>query len=375
MSVKQSRLPERTRSSVWSRWPDWIGYATAVWSGAYGLLGLFWALGGGGFPFGVEHDPHAERTLLEHAEPVLTGTVIAAVGLVGSAVAVVMSRRRVESWRGPLRAFAWILAVGLAVVIPDYRPLIAVVRAPMLLIGAPFGFPEQISLSEFFPLFLPWPVANQIVLILGGLFWAATAIAYRRRVDDACLRCGRSQAGLSHAGHSRWTTPESAARWGGWATAVAIAVPVFYAATRVAWKLGIPLGLSPEGLVSLKGEGDGILWAGTMLAAMALGGAVLTLGLVQKWGEVYPRWLPRLRGRPVRPRTAIIPASLVAILITQAGLMNIGMLVNGYVSIQSDNWGLFLPGKLFPLWGVGLGAAALAYHLRRRGQCGTCGLT
>jgi hypothetical protein len=43
------------------------------------------------------------------------------------------------------------------VVIPDYRPLLAVVRAPMLLAGAPFGWPEQVRLGDFFGLFLPWP--------------------------------------------------------------------------------------------------------------------------------------------------------------------------------------------------------------------------
>ena len=79
---------------------------------------------------------------------------------------------------------------------------------------------------------------------------------------------------------------------------------------------------------------------------MGAGGALLTLGLVQRWGEVYPRWIPYLRGKPVRPRTAIVPASLVAILITSAGLT--------YVR-------------------TALGAATLAYHLRRRRACGRCG--
>jgi hypothetical protein len=46
----------------------------------------------------------------------------------------------------------------------------------------------------------------------------------------------------------------------------------------------------------------------------------LTLGLTQHWGEVYPRGVPFLRGKPVRPRTAIIPATVVAILVTSAGM-------------------------------------------------------
>lgn len=360
--------PPPTRPTIRPRWPEWVGYATAVWSAIYGLLGLVWAMGGPGFPFGIEHDPGADGSLLKHAKPAATGAVIAVVGLVGSVVAVVMSRGRFRRGLGELLVFAWAAAACLTVIIPDYRPLLALVRAPMALIGRPLGLTE-IGVSDYFELFLPWPVVNQIVLILGGLLWAATAIAYRRRLDGACLTCGRSQTG-----RFGWTTPESAARWGRWATAVAIAVPVGYAATRLAWKLGIPLGLSREGLDSLAGEAPGILWAGTILATMALGGAALTLGLVQRWGEVYPRWIPRLGGRPVRPRTAIVPASLVSILVTHAGLMYIGRLINGHISIESETWGLYLPGILFALWGAALGAATLAYHLRRRGICGSCGL-
>jgi len=41
------------------RWPGWIGYAAAAWSLIYGALGLYWALGGAGFPFGREKDPDA----------------------------------------------------------------------------------------------------------------------------------------------------------------------------------------------------------------------------------------------------------------------------------------------------------------------------
>jgi hypothetical protein len=106
---------------------------------------------------------------------------------------------------------------------------------------------------------------------------------------------------------------------------------------------------------------------------MALGGAVLTLGLVQKWGEVYPRWIPHLSGRRVRERTAVIPASLVAILITSTGLTNIRAHTLGGYDIEWEAWGMYAPQMFFPLWGAALGAATLAYHLRRRGRCGACG--
>jgi hypothetical protein len=78
------------------------------------------------------------------------------------------------------------LAVALTLVIPGYRPLMAVARTPLVLIGAPFGWPPQLSLGEFFTSMYPWPVINELVLILGGLLWAAATLAYARRTGDAC---------------------------------------------------------------------------------------------------------------------------------------------------------------------------------------------
>lgn len=365
---KGENIPSPTKHTLWSRWPEWIGYATAVWSAVYALLGLVWALGGAGFPFGIEHDATAEASVLKHATPALTGAVIAVLGVVGSVAAVVMSRRRFQQGLGELLVFAWSMAAVLMVLIPDGRLILAVIRAPMVLIGRPLGLTE-IGFSEYFETFWPWPVVNQVVLTLGGVLWAATAIAYRRRLDDACLQCGRSRT--SRFG---WTAPESAARWGRWAVAVAVAVPVGYAATRWAWALDIPLGVTRDALDEEAAESPGIWWAGAILATMALGGAVLTLGLVQRWGEVYPRWIPRLRGRPVGARTAIIPASLVATLITSVGLTSIRRHVMEGFDIESEVWGMHVPQLFFPLWGPALAVATLAYHLRRRGRCRACGL-
>jgi len=82
-------------SSIWSRWPRWAGYVAAAWSLIYGLLGLYWWLGGAGFPFGTGHDPQAKHvSILEHAQPATTAPVIAALGLSGAVLAVVMARAR-----------------------------------------------------------------------------------------------------------------------------------------------------------------------------------------------------------------------------------------------------------------------------------------
>jgi hypothetical protein len=48
----------------WRRWPEWIGYVAGGWALTYGALGLYWALGGAGFPFGSENDPQQALSIL-----------------------------------------------------------------------------------------------------------------------------------------------------------------------------------------------------------------------------------------------------------------------------------------------------------------------
>jgi hypothetical protein len=333
----------------------------------YGLLGLWWALGGAGFPFGAGNDPSAELSVLGGARAELDAPVIAALGLVGALAAVAMGR----AWgcgipRAVLLVFAWTVAAWLALAIPDYRVLVAVAYTPIVLIGAPFGWPPGVSILDVFP----WPVVNQFFCIFGGLLWAATTVTYGRRSRSACESCGRDDAG--------WPTPDSAARWGRWATYVAVVIPVLYAVTRWAWALGFPLGISEELL--REGQEVGLWWAGAALATIAVGGAILTLGLGQEWGEVFPRWIPFLHGRRVPVWFAVVPASLVSVLVTTAGLMFVRLTLTGKLGailgegvLSAKNWAALAPELLWPVWGAALGAATLAYYCRRRGQCRHCG--
>jgi hypothetical protein len=243
---------------------------------------------------------------------------------------------------------AWAIPVTLLVLVPDYRVLVAVAYAPIFLVGAPFDWPPVSFLEA-----IPWPVIHQFLCIGGAFLWAAAAEAYRRRTQGA-----RRQAG--------WTTPAAAARWGRWAVAVAVVVPCLYAATRWAWALGIPLGISDELL--REGEAEGIWLAGAALATVAVGGALLTLGLVRPWGEVFPRWIPLLSGRRVPPALAIVPASVVSVLVTVAGLMYVRLTLTGFWAGEGENWAAIAPELLWPVWGVALGAATLAYHQRRSGS-------
>jgi hypothetical protein len=189
--AEASRESGRATLRWWRRWPEWIGNVAAAWSLVYGLLGLYWTLGGAGFPFG-KNDPGAALSILGGVRAEAGAPVISALGLAGAVVAVAMARTR--RGRGVLRAmllgFAWGAAATLALLIPDYRVLVAVAYTPIVLIGAPFGWPPGVSILDVFP----WPVVNQFICIGGGLLWAATTTAYGRRSRGASGAAGTTPA-------------------------------------------------------------------------------------------------------------------------------------------------------------------------------------
>ena len=213
-----------------------------------------------------------------------------------------------------------------------------------------------------------WTVAHQLLCLIGGFLWLAATVSYARRSGDACLYCGRRD------GPEGWKSPSNAARWGRIAVYVAMVVPVFYALTRYAWALGIPLGMSEEYL--RHGQESGMWTSGLFLATFGLVGAVLTLGLVQRWGEVFPRWMIGLAGRRVPIALAVVPASIVSVLLMVGGIaMWSGYAQMAGVAVASgQDMGIVVgPIVLFPVWGAALAVATLGYYYRRRGPCSTCG--
>jgi hypothetical protein len=158
--------------------------------------------------------------------------------------------------------------------------------------------------------------------------------------------------------------------------------PVFYAFTRYTWALGFPLGMGEEQFRHGQKSGMWILGA-LFLGNFILVGAVLMLGLVQRWGEVFPRWMIGLSGHRVPITLAVVPASLASVLLVVGGIgiwsgldqMIVNLAASGAEGREFIGAIIFQVGPtlLFPVWGVALAVAALGYYYRRRGTCSVCG--
>ncbi|MBB5790007.1 hypothetical protein [Jiangella mangrovi] len=353
-------------------WPAWTPYAAAVWSAGYGLLGLLWALGVDGYPFGPGDLPDArEESILGATTAAGVGPWIAGLGFAGAVIALTMARLPAGRARLPARlparvarvalaGWGWASAFLLVVLVPDQRVLTTVAYTPLALVGIPFGWPPM-AYGEFVETVLPWPNVNQWICVFGGLLWAATALAFQRRTASACVHCGRRDA------HSYgWTSRAGAARWGRWAAYAAFLMPFAYAVVRWAWALGIPLTISQEFLDEL--HRSGMVWAGAYLASFAAAGGVLTLGLTQRWGVIWPRWVLGLAGKSVPRAFPLVFATTVTLALASGGS----------VILRLTDWSDPAEWAANPLmvlapWSVLLGAATLGYHLRTRRACRACG--
>ncbi|MBY0598028.1 hypothetical protein [Bacillus bingmayongensis] len=346
-----------------SLWPKWIGYVAGAWSLMYFILGLYWTVGGTGFPIGIG-DPQPGYSMLGGLSQEIGAPAMVGFGVMGVIVAIMMIRGLGNGLlRIILLAFVYMLVVILLFAVIDYRVLVTVAYGIVFLVGAPFDFPHGLN---FFEQMMYGTIVNQYISMLGVFLWSATALVYQRQTRNACPYCGRS------SNPSKWTSQSSAASWGKWCTYIAIIVPICYSITRWCWAIGIPLGTTKELLDSFERDAPGIWLIGASLATVALGGAILTLGLIQRWGEHFSRWFPFVAGKRVPLSLAIIPASLVSIMVTSAGLMYIRKVINTG-GLDHRGWALEGPELLWPIWGIALFGATIAYYYRRRNRCRHCG--
>lgn len=319
-----AHIPRRLLDRTIRSWRSWAAPAAGLWSCLVTVVGVLWATGILGSPFGLT-DPRAGEvgSYLDGLESSQTGLVAMAVGLAGALTALAV--RQLPGSRWPAIP-ALCLSFALILVIPDVRVI-------------------QNFAYLFFGYTGLWDsaLAAMLVSMLGGLLWILTAVAQlaRGRSLPASLR------------EPRWTTLMTYA-------AAAFALP--YPVIRIAWALGIPLGVPAD---YLQGEGPLVRVAIAALGGLAVGGAILTIGLVRPWGEIFPRWIPRLRGRRVPIWFAVVPGAWAAVIISQMGLRMAFWSVGELREVSWENWGEGLPGLLSLPWGLTLGAAVYAYAVRR----------
>jgi hypothetical protein len=282
--------------------------------------------------------------------------------VLGGLLALALRVRPGRLLAGGAAGYALLYSAVVLLLIVDTRLLTMLGYVPFLLVLA---FTDPAALPGNYG----WPiVGHQLVLLAGVALWSMTAAAGLRASSGACLRCGRRDGGLG------WFTAGAARRWGTPLTLAAAAIPAAYGATRFAWAAGIPLGISPEFLAMM--QETGMVYAGLGLASMALLGTLLTLGLIQRWGSVFPRWIPWLGGRRVPILLAVIPAGLVSAVVVPAGATYLRIFTSGIstgIPFDAVNWATGAPTLLWVVWGPLLAAATLAYYLKRRTGCPHCG--
>jgi len=356
----------------WVRgWQRWTPYAAVVWSLIYAALGVCWAVSGRGFPYTLETMSDGLGPLLGRFGPVAAWIVVMMAGIPAAALGTAMLRgKRLR----PLFITAGALLAGILLLLMISLDLLVKLgyfpyAVFSLFTGAEIGWKLLESWTQ-------WATIHQLLCILGGFLWLAATVCYARRSGDACLYCGRS------ASPEGWTSPDQAARWGRSAVYVAMVAPVFYAFTRYIWALGFPLGMNEE--LFRNGQESGKWIGGALfLGNFILSGAFLMLGLVQRWGEVFPRWMMGLSGRQIPIALAVVPASLASVLLVVGGTgiwAGSGQMVTNAAAAGAEGMGLvgeiifqLGPTLLFPVWGVALAVATLGYYYRRRGPCSVCG--
>ncbi|MEV0954022.1 hypothetical protein [Promicromonospora sp. NPDC050249] len=137
------------------------------------------------------------------------------------------------------------------------------------------------------------------------------------------------------------------------------------------WRIALVAGLPVANAAIVLPFPERVQIVGLSLVAEVL--ALLSLGLVQRWGEILPGWLPLVGGRPIHRLAATIPAALGAAALT--GIWTFAV-VNVWSGTTSGGLDYFFPTVAqkvillvcyVPLlaWGPLLGVLTVAYFRRR----------
>ncbi|MDQ3641128.1 MAG: hypothetical protein M3450_06600 [Actinomycetota bacterium] len=133
--------------------------------------------------------------------------------------------------------------------------------------------------------------------------------------------------------------------------------------------LGLPVGVDDHyhrAHFGFPGWGTAYVFGLTLLLVSV---ALLTLGLVHRWGEVTPSWIPYIGGRGVPRLAAIIPAGAGAVALTllwASAFSNLGEIFALYGLEGAARIVVIACYMPLLLWGPLLAAVAISYAQRTR---------
>jgi hypothetical protein len=157
------------------------------------------------------------------------------------------------------------------------------------------------------------------------------------------------------------------ARWATWLAHAVVWIITPTALWRLPFAFGYDMGMiDPE-------APPWAWWAIPYTVGLILlteGLAFLTVGLVSPWGEVMPSWLPRVGGRPVRPRLVVGAAATGGLALSVLWISDgVNWFVFGErVRFTSEGWERLASAGLLThvVWGPMLLAVTFDYWRRHR---------
>ncbi|GAA1442661.1 hypothetical protein [Nocardiopsis tropica] len=338
-----------------------VHWAALAWSAAALALGLGWL--SGVLPVNVA-DEDGFGSLFAGRGEALPVVLVLAMGAVGAVCSVLMLRGG-----GPraAQAGAWTLAVLLLLVFVDGNVL-ALFGYTMIMPVVGWIVP---GLAQIWVLALLRPDSLTGLFFMAGVgVWVVAALVCRRAGRHSCVLCGRGprwSAAVERGARAR------ALRVGRIAVAVGAVTALVYPSVRIPWLFGVPVGMSREDFAAISAD-PFTLVIGVGLGSAGIVGAVLMLGLVQRWGVRFPRWTAGLAGRRVPVALAVVPATLVAVALVAMGRSTVtDSFAAGVGSMMSTSAVHVVVFASMGVWGAALGVATAAYLVRRRSECGRCG--
>lgn len=316
--------------------------ATAVgFSLAYGALRLYWATGGRwGYTACSQRHSHTSVEVATGCSAKVVESLPAEQGwpaVVLCCLLVVLGLGTIMHFGRATRIALW---TACATLVALSFPAHLLFELP----AAAFGYPTD------------WRnVANRIILLIGGLMFARLALSLTptRAIGTPGLDQVRP-------------VPPRLRQW----TYAAATIPIAgFTVPHLFWTFGVPLGI-PSDMLDDAANSLGLAEGLTLSLAPMIGSA-LTIGLICRWGQVLPAWVPLIGRRGVPPMAALIPAATIALALTCYGIIGLVIMAHALATGASswadfvEGWAVNLTEVVFLVWGVALSVAIREYHVMR----------